>query len=208
MTCYRKRAGRVALAALVPLVGACAPIVPILGGSAVLGTTVIEERSTLAALNDTDIALGVAHRLGNHSGELYRDVHVDVTEGAVVLTGSVPRAEDKIAAAEAAWATPGVASVADEITVAADAGTNSYLRDVAISNTVRYRFGIDPQVRRLNFTVTTIDRTVYLTGIARSRDELARAIDIASRTEGVAKVVNHALTIDDPRRVARIAKSG
>ncbi|MGF1447103.1 MAG: BON domain-containing protein [Pikeienuella sp.] len=197
-------AGLISVAAL----AACAPAVPIVGAGALLGGSVIEERGTLTALEDADIALGVSTRLSNHSGELFRDVHVDVIEAAVLLSGSVPRPEDKLAAVQAAWATPGVAAVADEITVAGDSGTRAYLRDVAISTTVRYRLTLAAGVQVLNYTVTTIDGRTHLSGIARSRAELARAIEIAATVEGVEEVVSHVLTIDDPRRVARIARGG
>ncbi|MEL6218412.1 MAG: BON domain-containing protein [Pseudomonadota bacterium] len=182
--------------------------VPVVAGGAALTRGVVQERSTLTGLKDTDIQLGVATRLGNHSGELYRDVEVDVTEGAVVLTGTVPRAGDKVAATEAAWATPGVLSVEDAMEVATDAGTGSYLADANISTRLRYELVTDWAVSAVNYTVTTVDRTVHLTGIARSREELVRVIDHARSVEGVRRVVSHVLTIDDPRRVARIARGG
>ncbi|GMG84191.1 hypothetical protein LNKW23_34050 [Paralimibaculum aggregatum] len=194
--------------AVLAVAAGCAPVVPVIGGSAVLGTAVFEERTTLAALNDTDIELGIANRLGNHSGELYRDVFVDVTEGAVVLTGSVPRPEDRVAATEAAWATPGVVSVEDALEVAGDGGTNAYFGDVSISNRLRFVLLTDPDIRSINYNVTTVDRTVHLTGLARSAKELQRVIDHAREVEGVRRVVSHVLTIDDPRRVARIARGG
>ena len=155
-----------------------------------------------------DARPGIANRLGNHSGELYRDVFVDVTEGAVVLTGTVPRAEDRVAATEAAWATPGVVSVEDALEVAGDQGTNAYFGDVSISNRLRFLLLTDPDIRSINYNVTTVDRTVHLTGLARSAKELQRVIDHAREVEGVRRVVSHVLTIDDPRRVARIARSG
>ena len=180
--------------------------VPILGGGAALGHAVLEERSTLDQLEDTDIALGIANRLGNHSGQLYRDVTVDVVEGAVVLTGTVPRPEDKIAAAGAVWATPGVVALDDALEVAEDSGTGAYLRDLAISNRVRYELVAEPSVSAVNYTVTTVDGAVHLTGLARSPAELDRAIEIARSVAGVRRVVSHVLTIDDPRRRARIAR--
>lgn len=187
------------------LAAGCAPVA-VVGTGAALTSTVVQERSTKAALDDTAIKAGVLNRLGNRSGDLYRDVFVDVSEGRVVLTGSVPRARDRIAAAEAAWATPGVAAVDDSLTVAEDSGTRAYLGDVAITGEVRYALLTARGVQSLNFTVTTVDRVVHLTGLARSEGEITRAVEAARRVAGVEKVVSHVLTIDDPRRVSRIAK--
>ncbi|MGF1501532.1 MAG: BON domain-containing protein [Paracoccaceae bacterium] len=191
--------------AVLGLAAGCAPVA-ILGAGGALTTTVVQERSTLDALNDTDIALGVAQRLGNHSGELFRDVSVDVTEGQVVLTGSVPRAEDRVAASKAAWDTPGVQGVDEALTVAEDSGTLAYLQDVRISNRLRLTLLGDTAIRSVNYSVTTVDGTVHLTGIARSEAELAAVIAHARATPGVVKVVSHALTIADPRRVKRLAR--
>lgn len=200
MTRLTALAGLAACAALSGCVAA-----PLVGGGAVLTRGVMQERSTLAGLDDTAISLGIANRLGNHSGELYRDVSVSVTEGAVVLTGTVPRAEDRVAATEAAWATPGVVSVDDALEVAADAGTAAYFEDVAISNRLRYELLADASVSSVNYSVTTIDKTVHLTGLARSGAELARVIDHARQVPGVRRVVSHVRTIDDPERVKRLA---
>lgn len=201
-------AGRLAALGAAMALPACAPLVPVAAGGALLGTAVVQERSTLDALGDTEIALGVQQRLSNHSGELYRDVLVDVTEGDVVLTGSVPLAEHKVAATRAAWATPGVRGVTDEIAVAEDGGTQAYLDDVRISNRVRLDLIADDLVRSVDFTVTTVDATVHLTGLARSGAEIERAVALARSVPGVRHVVSHVLTIDDPRRVRRLAAKG
>ena len=79
------------------LAPACAPVA-IMGTTAMVGGAVVQERSTMSALSDTEIKLSILNGLMNHSGELFRDVSVDVIEGRVVLTGSVPRAEDKVTA--------------------------------------------------------------------------------------------------------------
>ena len=202
MTLIRTGAALAATAML----AACAPAAVMVGGGGLLTKTVVEERSTLDALDDAAIKTGVLTRLGTRSGDLYRDVFVDVTEGHVVLTGSVPRPEDRVAAAEAVWETPGVVSVEDSLEVAADSGTRAYLEDVAISNEVRYALFTASGVQSLNYTVTTIDKVVHLTGLARSDAELARAVEAARRVGGVQRVVSHVLRIDDPRRVRRIAK--
>ena len=120
-------------AATLALVGcvvtACGPAL-VVGTGTVVARSVTQERSTFDALSDTEIELSLANRLGNHSGELYRDVSVDVTEGRVVLTGSVPQRDDKVTATRLAWETPGVNEVTDAITVGEDAGTASYFQDV------------------------------------------------------------------------------
>ncbi|MEM1344502.1 MAG: BON domain-containing protein, partial [Pseudomonadota bacterium] len=139
--------------ALAAAASACAPSALVASG-ALLTRSVFQERATLDALTDTEIAFGVQHRLAKHSGELYRDVSVDVVEGEVVLTGSVPRRADRIAATKAAWDTPSVIAVSDALVVAEDGGTSAYISDVRLANQVRYGLITDTSVRSINYTVT------------------------------------------------------
>lgn len=193
------------LAMIACVAAGCAPVA-LIGAGTVAVRSVAQERSTFDALTDTEIEISLANRLGSQSGELYRDVAVDVTEGRVVLTGSVPRRDDKITATRLAWETPGVTEVSDELTVAEDSGTMAWFNDAAISNRVRYELFTDLDVRSANYNVETVDRVVHLTGIARSEAELSRAIQHARAVSGVERVVSHVLTIDDPRR--RVAARG
>lgn len=187
--------------------GACAPAI-LVGTGAAVSRSVFQERTTGAALTDAEIEFSIQNALGRESGELFRDVHVDVHEARVVLTGSVPSRRDKIAATRLAWDTSGVREVTDETSVHEDSGTTAYLEDVWISNKVRYKLATDLSISGVNYTVTTVDKVVHITGLARSEAELQRTLQHAAQTRGVVKVVNHALTLNDPKRLDQLAKSG
>ena len=184
---------------------ACTPVGMVVGAGAVAARSVMQERSTRDALSDTEIQLGLNNRLLNHSGSLFSDVSTSVVEGRVVLTGSVPTRAEKIAATDLAWKTPGVAAVTDELVVAQDSGANEYADDAWISNSLRFALLTDENVSSVNYSIETVDKVVHITGLARSKKELAHVLDLASRTEGVEKVISHVLTIDDPRRQATVA---
>ena len=187
---------------------ACTPAGMAIGGGVVLARSVVQERTTMDALEDTEIKLSISNRLLNHSGELFRDVSVAVTEGRVLLTGSVPERQHKVDAARIAWETEGVIAVEDELTVAEDSSTKAYLTDVRISNTLRFALLTDVKVSSVNYNVETVDRVVHLTGLAKSNEELDRVIRHAQEVKGVERVVSHVLTIDDPRRVSTVAATG
>ena len=188
-------------------ISACTPVGVAVGTGAVVTRSVLQERTTGQALTDIEIEVSIQNRLLNHSGELFRDVSVDVHEGRVLLAGSVPRREDQIVASRETWQVPGVAQVTDELQVAEDSGTTAYIEDVWISNQVRYHLLTDLDIRSVNFNVTTVDGAVHLTGLARSRAELDRVITHARGVAGVKEVVNHAITIDDPARIDQLAKA-
>jgi len=187
-----------------PALGACAPVA-VIGTTAVVTRSVVQERTTMDALKDTEIKLGLQNALANHSGELYRDISVDVIEGRVLLVGSVPQRQHKVDASRIAWETEGVTAVEDELTVAEDSSAKAYLSDVRISNTLRLALLTDFDVSSVNYNVETINRVVHLTGLAKSSAELDQVILHAQQVKGVDRVVSHVLTIDDPRRVRAVA---
>jgi len=187
---------------------ACTPVVVAVGAGVVLVRSVAQERSTMDALGDTELQLSISNRLLNHSGQLFRDVSVSVTEGRVLLTGSVPERQHKIDAVGIAWEIEGVTAVEDALTVAEDSGTKAYLTDVRISNTLRFALLADGKVSSVNYNVETVDRVVHLTGLAKSNEELDLVIRHAQEVKGVERVVSHVLTIDDPRRVRAVASTG
>ncbi len=188
-----------------PALAACTPVVMVAGTGAVIARSVVQERTTMDALRDTEVKLSIQNRLMNHSHALFGDVSVDVIEGRVLLTGSVPEREHKVDAARIAWEIEGVAAVEDELTVEEDGSTKAYLTDVRISNTLRFALLTDGKVSSVNYNVVTINRVVHLTGLAKSTDELDRVIRRAQGIKGVERVVSHVLTIDDPRRVRTVA---
>jgi osmotically-inducible protein OsmY len=190
-----------ALAVTAATLAACGPVAAV-GSGTVLARSVVQERSTRDALTDTETEVAIATRLAQRSGELFRDVSVDVVEGRVVLTGSVPEREDRVVAETIAWERPGTRSVTNEITVAEDSGAGAYWRDVRVSNALRLALLRDRDVSSWNYSVTTIDGVVHLTGLARSETELAKAIWHARGIDGASRVVSHVLVIDDPRRLA------
>ena len=196
-----RKAGWIVLALGALAIAACAPVV--LGTTGVVLTrSVMQERTTKDALHDMDIELSLNNRLLSHSTGLFADVSIDAIEGRVVLTGSVPTRDDKVTATRLAWATPGVNSVTDELTVEEDSGAVAYVEDALISNRLRLALLRDSQVSSVNYSVETVDKVVHLTGLARSRGELGKVIAHATAMPGVARVVSHVLTIDDPRRQA------
>lgn len=180
-------------------VASCGPAL-VVGAGTEVTRTVLQERSTMDALKDTEIQLSLNNNLIRHSTELFGDVSTDVTEGRVVLTGSVPTREDKITATKLAWGTTGVLAVTDELVVKEDSGAVAYAEDAWISNRLRLTLLTDADIRSVNYNIETVDKVIHVTGIARSGNELNQVLDHARSVPGVARVVSHVLTIDDPRR--------
>ncbi|MEM7422808.1 MAG: BON domain-containing protein [Pseudomonadota bacterium] len=198
----------IAVSASAMALSGCVPAGMLLGAGAVAVHTASQERAPLDTVRDADILLTLNSRYLEHSAELFSNVAISVVEGRVVLTGSVPERIDRVAATEIAWATSGVTSVTDEMTVRAGGDAIDYAEDALISNQLRLALVADTSISSVNYSVETVDKIVHITGLARNPDELGRVIEQATVIPGVVTVVSHVLTVDDPRRTAMLTGTG
>ena len=172
------------------------------GSGAAVAVEVVKERSLGDAVDDLTIRADLNRLFLWETFDLYRDVSFSVIEGRVLLTGSVPTPEDRIQAQRLAWQADGVREVINELQVADDSGILDYARDTWISTQLKAKLVFDGDIQSLNYSVETVNGTVYLMGIARSDEELARAIDHARNIDDVKRIVAHVVAADDPRRPA------
>jgi osmotically-inducible protein OsmY len=127
-------------------------------------------------------------------------VTITVTEGRVVLTGSVELHQTRVDAVKLAWQTAGVRAVADEIQVSQEAGFGSATKDAWIAKKLRTQLMFNGDVKNINYTIDVVNGVVYLMGIAQDQAELNRVVALARDTADVKKVVNHVMLKTDPRR--------
>lgn len=186
-----------AMFALTSLTG-CFPIVA--ASSAVVGTTIAEERSAGDKLDDNIISLKVKDKFAQTEfGELYSKVTISVHEGRVMLTGSVTEAQYKTQAGNLAWKTNGVKEVINELEVK-KSDIRDFAKDSFLANTIRSKLLFEQDVRSVNYTLDVNHSIVYILGVAQDRQELDKALQIARSVKGVHKVVNHVLLKSDDRR--------
>ncbi|WP_417488961.1 BON domain-containing protein [Maricaulis sp.] len=149
------------------------------------------ERSIGRELDDTNASLSIKSAMLRSEGFALNGVDVEVTEGIALLTGSVPRQDDRMMAECLAWSSVAVRTVANEIEVGTSTGLRDRSRDAWITQRVRGHLLSDRNVRSVNFNVETYAGTVYLLGVARSRGELERVSAHAALVGGVVEVVSY-----------------
>lgn len=169
------------------LLGGCGPLV--LGGAAVGATVVAQERPVTAAVDDTVIQGKIDKALFEYDKTIFQRVDISVVEGRVLFTGVVPEPKDRLDAARLAWQVDGVREVINEIEVKDTSTLTDAARDSWISAKLRSKITFDSQVRSINYTIDTVNRTVYLMGVAQSQTELDRVIGHARQVDYVRRVV-------------------
>ncbi len=184
--------------AFAALLSGCAPV--IVGAGATAGVAVAQERSVGAAVDDTAIQLRVNQRLLERSERLFTNVDTEVLEGRVLLTGKVPQPDDAVEAVRLTWQVNGVREVLNELQVTDKSSLADYAADAWITTKLRARMLQDRFISDINFTVETVNGTIYLMGIARDQMELERVTNLARSISGVKKVVSHVQLKNDPKR--------
>lgn len=181
------------------LLAGCAGVV--LGGAATTGVAIAQERTVGAAVDDAGIRFRVKDQLLDKSGDLFRNVAVESVEGRVLLTGIVATPEDRLEVARITWQINGVREVFNELQVTNRGGIGNYLTDARIATQLRFKLMTDGDISSINYTIETINKIVYLIGIAQSQQELERVTGHARTISGVSQVVSYVILKDDKRRL-------
>lgn len=136
---------------------------------------------------DEQIAKSVRSALaGNLSKEELAAINVQVANGVVILTGTLPSSYPKqIAGMLSSWV-PGVVDLRNEIVVRPPVTRT----DVEIQADVRERFRRNAFIRSQQINVSVADSIVTLTGIVDSFLEAEQAEAVARFTPGVVDVRN------------------
>ena len=179
-------------------ISGCAEL--LIGAAATTGVAIAEERSVGDAVDDLTIRAELNHLFFRDDVELFGDVSFSVIEGRVLLKGSVPTPDDRIRALRLAWQAAGVREVINELQVADDSGILDYARDTWISAQLKGKLLVDGDVLSINYSVETVNGTVYLLGIAQDEAELTRVTEHARSIEDVKRVVSHVVLKDDRHR--------
>lgn len=183
----------------VVLLAGCA--VAAVGGAGTVGYTGAQERTIGSAVDDTVIDAEIHSRFVQKDvNDLFFNVGVEVSEGRVLLTGSVKNPESRVEAVRIAWQPKGVKEVINEIQVTDKSSLKDVAKDTWITAQVKSKLLFGKKIKSINYSVETVNGVVYLMGLAENENELSRATNAASTVKGVVKVVSHVRLYGDERR--------
>ncbi len=180
-----------ALIACALALAGCTPTTAAVGAGAAVGTTALQDRGIEGAARDTWIRTEINQRLLATSGELFLDVHLQVQNGRVLLSGMVPSPAARVKAVQIAWQSDGVREVINEIELSNKDSLAEYARDRWIETRLRAKLLTDRAINSLNISIESVNQSVYLIGIVHSRDEMERVVAHAKNVPYVRRVVNY-----------------
>ena len=176
------------LLALPSFLSACATAA---GAGATAGVAASQERGLGVAIDDSATHAKIWRLWLDTDPHIFLEVGVDVHEGRVLLTGTINSPQNRLDAVRLAWQVEGVRQVIDEIQVTDEGGVLDYSRDVWITAQLRSKITFDSEILAINYSIETVNKVVYLMGVAQSEAEIDRVIRYARNIDYVRKVVSH-----------------
>lgn len=157
------------------------------GGAAVVA---MQDRTVGQTIDDASAVSELRLRLFGADRAAFHDVNVQVRDGNLLLSGSVPDEQHKQVAETLARSMPELQNVYNELFVGERTTFMRNAADELIIAQIRTRLTASPSVRAINLNIEAFHGNVYLIGTARSQHELQRAAEIASVVPGVHRVVS------------------
>ena len=179
---HRPRSGLRTLAllcllGLTPALSGC--VGAAVGAGAAVATAAAQEKGIGAAATDIRIRTEINALWLKEDEDLLHDIELQVQEGRVLLSGVTPDPQVRLNAVRLCWQVDGVVEVINEIQVSDKSGFTDYARDTLISSELRSTLLLDKEVSSLNYSIETVNQTIFLMGVAQNQDELNRVVDHA-----------------------------
>jgi osmotically-inducible protein OsmY len=166
------------------------------GAGASVGIAASQEGGLSQAVGDGRIQLEINDLWFRYSVEAFTKLDLTVNNGRVLVTGVVQDPEHRVEAIRLAWQPKGVQQVINEVQVAEGKGIIGYAQDTWITTRLRGALTIDREILSINYSIDTVQGTVYLMGFAQDRAELNRVIERARTISGVSSVVSYVKIIN------------
>jgi osmotically-inducible protein OsmY len=154
------------------------------------GVTIgFDPRTVGMQIDDTLMQKNLVARLTLAEKKYFLYVQIEILDGRIFLTGKVDEPEEKIKITKMAWETKGVRSVKNAIEIKGQSNFKSTGKDVLITTQLRTALIFNKLVKSNNYTLETINKTVYIFGIAMNDEEKREVIGEANKIYDVKEVV-------------------
>lgn len=172
-------------------VSSCAPVGVAMGAGATLGIAASQEGGIESAADDLRIKTLISEKWFSHNVDTFRKLKVTVDQGRVLITGVVQNPDERVEAVRLAWQVKGVKQVINEIRVANSEGIKGFVTDGWITTRLRTTITFDSTIQSINYSIDTVQGTVYLMGVSENQAELDRVIHHARSIPGVREVISY-----------------
>ena len=140
-------------------------------------------------IDDTIMQKSLSARLALADKKYFILIQSEVRDGRIFITGKVEEPEEKIKITKMAWETKGVRSVKNAITIKGQSNFKSTAKDILITSQLRTSLIINKKTKARNYTLETVNKNVYIFGIAMDEEEKKEVINEANKIYDVEEVI-------------------
>ena len=140
-------------------------------------------------IDDTIMQKNLSARLALTDKKYFLSIQSEVLDGRIFLSGKVDEPEEKIKITKMAWETTGVRSVKNAITIKGQTNFKSTAKDILITSQLRTALILNKVTKSRNYTLETVNRNIYIFGIAMDDKEKKEVINEANKIYDVEEVI-------------------
>ena len=139
-------------------------------------------------IDDTIMQKNLTARLALTDKKYFLTIQSEVIDGRIFLSGKVAAPEDKIKITKIAWETKGVRSVKNAITIKGQTNFKGTAKDILITSQLRSALIFNKKTKSRNYTLETINKNIYIFGIAMDENEKKEVINEANKIYDVKEI--------------------
>ena len=140
-------------------------------------------------IDDTIMQKNLSARLALTDKKYFLSIQSEVIDGRIFLSGKVKEPEEKIKITKIAWETKGVRSVKNAISIKGQSNFKGTAKDILITSQLRSALIFNKNTKARNYTLETINKTIYIFGIAMTEEEKKEVINEANKIFDVKNVI-------------------
>ena len=140
-------------------------------------------------IDDTIMQKNLSARLALADKKYFLSIQSEVLDGQIFLSGKVDEPEEKIKITKMAWETKGVRSVKNAITIKGQTNFKSTAKDILITSQLRTALIFNKKTKARNYTLETVNKNIYIFGIAMDEEEKKEVINEANKIYDVKQVI-------------------
>jgi osmotically-inducible protein OsmY len=148
-----------------------------------------DPRTVGMQIDDTIMQKNLVARLTLADKKYFLYIQIEILDGRIFLTGKVNKPEEKIKITKMAWETKGVRSVKNAITIKGQSNFKRTAKDILITSQLRTALIFNKLIKSGNYTLETINKKIYIFGIANDDKEKKEVINEANKIYDVDVVI-------------------
>ena len=147
-----------------------------------------DPRTVGMQIDDTIMQKNLIARLTLEKKKYFISIQAEILDGRIFMTGKVDEPEEKIKITKLAWETKGARTIKNAIAIRGQSNFKSTAKDILITSQLRTALIFNKETKSRNYTLETIDKKIYIFGIAMDEEEKKEVINEANKIYDVKEI--------------------